>query len=61
MTHAKLHMICGNSGSNDQFTYKITSEYDDVKEIVHQRITIACENCSTLHCLEDNATEEIDD
>ena len=61
MAHAKLHMICGNCGSNDQFTYKIVIDYDDDKEQHYPRISIACNNCSTLHCLEDNATEEIDE
>ena len=61
MAHAKLHMICGNCGSNDQFTYKIVTDYDDDKEQDYQRISIACNNCSTLHCLEDNATEELNE
>ena len=61
MAHAKLHMICGNCGSNDQFTYRIVTDYDDDKEQDYPRISIACNNCSTLHYLEDNAAEEIDE
>ena len=29
MANAKLHMICGNCGSNDQFTYEITQEVNE--------------------------------
>ena len=60
MAHAKLHMICGNCGSNDQFTYEIVTYSDDDTGEERKRISIACNNCSTLHCLEDNATEEIE-
>lgn len=58
MAHARLHIICGNCGCNTMFTYKIVTDYDDDKECDYQRVNIYCNNCSTIHCLEDNAKEE---
>ena len=58
MARARLHIICGNCGSNDMFKYSIVIDYDDDKECNYPRVSIACDNCSTIHCLEDNATEE---
>lgn len=58
MAHARLHIICGNCGCNDMFSFEIVTDYDDDKECDYQRVSISCGNCSTLHCLEDNAEEE---
>lgn len=48
MANSKLHIICGNCGCNDEFTYRIS--YDDV--------FIYCNNCSTLHLLRKTVKEE---
>lgn len=60
MAHARLHVICGNCGSNDDFTFKVSKEIDDSKEesVEITKVYIACENCSTLHDLADNAKLE---
>jgi len=58
MARARLHIICGNCGSNDMFKYRIVTEIDDDTNEEYQRVSITCENCSTIHCLEDNAEKE---
>jgi len=58
MTRAKLHISCGNSGSKDMFKYRIVTEIDDDTNEKYQRVSINCENCSTINCLEDNAEKE---
>ena len=55
MAHAKLHMICGNCGQNNMFEYHISTEMNDVTEKEEQVVYIACDNCNTLHVLDDNA------
>lgn len=47
-----LHIICGNCGSNKDFTHSIEKEDEDGKDLVY----ISCKNCSTLHDLSDNST-----
>jgi len=58
MVKAKLHMICGNCGCDHMFKYEIVIDYDDDKECEYQRVSVCCENCSTLHSLEDNMETE---
>jgi RNase P subunit RPR2 len=58
MAHAKLHIICGNCGANDMLKYKISTDINDDTNEEYQRVTIACDNCNTLHDLEDNAEKE---
>jgi hypothetical protein len=55
MANAKLHMICGNCGQNDMFDYHISLEINDVTEEEQQVVYIGCNNCNTLHVLDDNA------
>ena len=57
MAHAKLHMICGNCGQNDMFDYKIVTDVDDDTGEKYQVVYIGCDNCSTLHNLDDNAKQ----
>jgi RNase P subunit RPR2 len=58
MVKAKLHIICGNCGCNDMFKYETKSyfDYDTNRECLE--VIIICENCSTIHQLEDNAKKE---
>jgi len=42
MVNAKLHIICGNCGSNDNFS--LTNDEGG--------LAIACGNCATLHFLD---------
>lgn len=59
MVRARLHMICGNCGCNDEFEYKtipkLIDDEDNLTDSVEVKIT--CRNCSTIHSLEDNAKE----
>lgn len=59
MAHAKLHMICGNCGQNNMFEYHISTEMNDVTEEEEQVVYIACDNCNTLHVLDDNAERRV--
>lgn len=58
MVRARLHVICGNCGCNDMFTYKIDPEGHDVDGQLLPAVTLCCGNCATLHDLADNAREE---
>lgn len=56
MVMAKLHVICGNCGSNSDFEYKHGEHAEDAEETTMQyETTITCKNCSTIHWLNDNA------
>jgi uncharacterized Zn finger protein len=49
MVMAKLHTICGNCGCKEMFTW----EY--VEDIEGKHLFLVCQNCSTVHDLDDNA------
>ena len=56
MAVAKLHLICGNCGCNDNFEYR--HEYtpiDSEDEQTRAGTLLSCRNCSTLHQLDANA------
>lgn len=55
MANAKLHIICGNCGQNDMFGYEIVEEISDDTNLPYNRVLIYCNNCNTLHDLENNA------
>lgn len=55
MARARLHIICGNCGCNEMFKYRIVTDIDDDTNKEYERVSIICENCSTIHYLEDNA------
>lgn len=60
MANAKLHMICGNCGCNDQFDYEIDPQGRDVSDDEPKfkpAVWVFCRNCSTLHDLAKNAKE----
>lgn len=61
MAHAKLHVICGNCGSNEYLTFKIDLEGHDISsdETEYEpAVFISCKNCSTLHDLDDTVPME---
>lgn len=47
MVSAKLHVICGNCGSNEFLSQHLSDDGDGM------RVMVCCENCGTLHDLED--------
>lgn len=56
MVMAKLHVICGNCGCNDDFEYKHDEYPANAEETTMQyETTITCKNCSTIHWLNENA------
>jgi hypothetical protein len=57
MAHAKLHMICGNCGCNNDFEYSVNLEVDDDTLQPFETVYITCNNCSTVHHLDDNAKQ----
>lgn len=59
MVHARLHIICGNCGSNKDLSYKIDlTALDDGstdkngKSIFKPDCYIYCKNCSTVHSID---------
>jgi len=52
MVKARLHIICGNCGCNDEFTWEIVpngqcnQEGNELPDVY-----IRCGNCATLHTL----------
>ena len=57
MVNARLHIICGNCGSKESFRYEIVEEIDDDFEELRNVVYIGCDNCHTLHVLDDYAKE----
>jgi RNase P subunit RPR2 len=60
MVNAKLHVICGNCGCNHMFQYSVRMSINDAIEPNEEypSVSIICDNCSTIHQLEDNADLE---
>ncbi len=54
MARAKLHVICGNCGCNDEFEYRIVKDGLDYGDgTFDDAVHIICNNCTTLHELSD--------
>ena len=61
MVCARLHVICGNCGCNDDFEYGHAKAFvgnDD--EAKQWKTGLVCKNCSTIHSLDDNAKNKND-
>lgn len=61
MAHAKLHIICGNCGGTE-FYFRIDPQGHDItkeEEEYEPAVFISCENCSTLHDLDDTVPMKI--
>lgn len=56
MVMAKLHIICGNCGCNDNFEWEY-KEREEVESDVFQDedVYLWCMNCCTLHSINNNA------
>ena len=61
MVRARLHVICGNCGCNDEFTYEImlNADIDDDGNDVPM-VFINCRNCGTTHSLNTSMPERND-
>ena len=57
MVRARLHMICGNCGCSDEFKYYCENQEISIgdQQCNQYATTVVCDNCATLHDLEDNA------
>ena len=53
MVRARIHLICGNCGSNDEWKW----EYLPQENQEPSTVWLWCENCGTLHDISDNAKE----
>lgn len=55
MVMARLHIICGNCGSNEHFKYHIDQWGHDFstedETILRPAVFIRCGNCGTIHDL----------
>lgn len=61
MARARLHIICGNCGCNDMFTYEIDPESNDISDEetkYEPDVRITCKNCATLHYLGNYISKE---
>ena len=60
MVMARLHLICGNCGSNDDWEWEHQAEEVLEGEVMSDEDTkISCGNCGTIHSLNDNAERPI--
>jgi len=58
MVMARLHVICGNCGCNDEWELRIERDGDDVTKDepkFEDAASMCCGNCGTIHDLKDNA------
>lgn len=53
MVNAKLHLICGNCGCNDEWEYEIDNEGKDIDGVLYPEVRLCCKNCGTIHSLEE--------
>jgi uncharacterized Zn finger protein len=49
MVRARLHIICGNCGSNDDWQYEIVENAQDFGDYFKPDTYLWCGNCATLH------------
>jgi len=51
-----LHLICGNCGCNDEWKWSHVTEENQSGDVMQEEdIFLICENCSTIHSINDNA------
>ena len=56
MVMARLHLICGNCGCNDEWEWEYHAKVDDEgKVLADEDVSISCNNCVTIHSLNNNA------
>jgi uncharacterized Zn finger protein len=52
MARARLHIICGNCGCDDEFKFSVDLEGNDWGDgTFSPEVYIHCANCGTLHSL----------
>lgn len=61
MVMARLHVICGNCGCNDEWELRIVRDGDDVTQDepkFEDAAYLVCGNCGTIHDLKDSAKND---
>jgi RNase P subunit RPR2 len=54
MVRARLHLICGNCGCSKEWTWK----HREANEFDAETVSIICNNCATIHSIDDNAKQD---
>ena len=54
MVNAKLHIICGNCGSNEEFKCECDPSGADMGDSFAPTVSLTCQNCGTTHHLRSN-------
>lgn len=56
MARARLHLICGNCGCNNEWEWRhIHKETAEGEVMQDEDVYLSCNNCGTLHSLNNNA------
>ena len=59
MARARLHLICGNCGCNDEWEWEHAKEIEIASdEFEPEDVYLSCKNCATLHSLNNNAKQK---
>lgn len=59
MARARIHIICGNCGCNDEWTWQIKKDGVDLDgENFEDDVYLICGNCATIHLLWDIMPKE---
>lgn len=58
MVNSRLHIICGNCGCPDEFTFEIDEDGHDCGGEYKPAVFITCHNCGSLHDLSDYMNED---
>jgi len=49
MVRARIHIICGNCGCNNMFSWELTDLFNSEDDCVGKGPVLTCHNCSTIH------------
>jgi len=55
MVMAKLHLICGNCGCNDDWEWEYVAGKSCDGEVTGENVWLKCGNCTTIHAINDSA------
>ncbi len=59
MARARLHLICGNCGCNDEWEWEHKQkEVAEGETLNDEDVFLWCCNCDTLHSINDNAKKK---
>ena len=58
MAKSRLHINCGTCGNNEDLTFEIERDFDDMDGVWADAVSIYCPNCSTIHPLNEHLKEE---